>query len=49
VAGADSDLHDEPHLRGSRLTVRDVRARVEVRGDAPVHVAERFDLDVTEV
>ena len=49
VSGEDSDVHEEPHIRGSRITVRDVRERVEVRGDAPVRVAERFDLNVADV
>lgn len=49
VSGSDSSIHEEPHIRGSRITVRDIRERVEVRGDAPVRVAERFDLDVADV
>ena len=49
VSGSDSSIHEEPHVRGSRITVRDIRERVEVRGDAPVRVAERFDLDVADI
>ena len=49
VSGSTSLIHNEPHIRGSRITIRDIRQRVEVRGDAPVRVAERFDLDVADV
>jgi uncharacterized protein (DUF433 family) len=44
VSGEDSDLHDEPHVEGSRITVRDVHERVEKRGLSPTRVAERYDL-----
>lgn len=46
VSGTDSTLHDEPHVPGSRITVRDVQQRVEERGLSPTRVAERYDLDV---
>jgi uncharacterized protein (DUF433 family) len=49
VAAEDSDIHDEPHIEGSRVTVRDVRARVETRGVAPERVAERYNLDIADV
>jgi uncharacterized protein (DUF433 family) len=49
VSGEESDIHNEPHLRGSRVTIRNVRERVEVRGDEPVRVAERLDLDVADI
>ena len=28
VSAEDSDIHDEPHIEGSRVTVRDIHARV---------------------
>lgn len=49
VSADDSDIHGEPHIEGSRITVRDVHARVEGRGLAPERVAERYDLDIADV
>lgn len=49
VSADDSELHDEPHVEGSRITVRDIHARVEERGIPPARVAERFDLDIAAV
>jgi uncharacterized protein (DUF433 family) len=49
VSSEDSQLHDEPHIEGSRITVRDVHERVEKRGVSPTRVAERYDLDVSTV
>jgi uncharacterized protein (DUF433 family) len=49
VSGRESELHDEPHIEGSRITVRDVRARVEQRGLAPERVAERYNLDIADI
>jgi uncharacterized protein (DUF433 family) len=49
VSGSESEIHDEPHIRGSRVTVRDVQQRVEERGESPVRVAERLHLDVAAV
>jgi uncharacterized protein (DUF433 family) len=49
VSGADSEIHDEPHLPASRLTVRDIHARVEERGCSPATVANRFSLDIAAV
>jgi len=49
VSAEDSDIHDEPHIEGSRVTVRDIHARVEKRGLSPQRVAERFNLDVANV
>ncbi|GAB3689135.1 hypothetical protein GCM10028857_24130 [Salinarchaeum chitinilyticum] len=46
VSAADSTLHGEPHVEGSRITVRDIQQRVEGRGIAPERVAERYDLDI---
>lgn len=49
VSGSESDIHDEPHIRGSRITVRDIQQRVEGRDEAPFRVAERLNLDVAAV
>ena len=49
VAGEDSDLHDEPHIEGSRLTVRLVHERVEERGLSPERVADRHGIDIADV
>jgi uncharacterized protein (DUF433 family) len=49
VSSEDSELHDEPHIQGSRITVRDVKSRVEDRGLSPERVAERYDLDLAAV
>ena len=46
VSGADSTIHGEPHVEGSRITVRDIQQRVEERDLAPERVAERYDLDL---
>lgn len=49
VSGTESELHDEPHIEGSRITVRYVRERVEERGLQPETVADRHGLDVADV
>ena len=49
VPGGESEIHDEPHVEGRRLTVRYLRAQVEERGLRPEEVAERFDLDLGDV
>jgi uncharacterized protein (DUF433 family) len=49
VAGDESEIHDEPHIEGSRITVRSIHARVEERGLDPETVADRHDLDVASV
>ncbi|MDZ7731269.1 MAG: DUF433 domain-containing protein [Natrialbaceae archaeon] len=49
VAAEDSEIHDEPHIEGSRITVRDVHGRVEERGLAPERVAERYNLDIGDI
>jgi len=43
------DLLSEPHISGRRVSVRQVRALVEERGEDPEAVADRFDLDVADV
>jgi uncharacterized protein (DUF433 family) len=49
VPAEDSEIHDAPHIEGSRITVRDVRTRVEQRGVTPERVAGRYDLDIADV
>ncbi len=49
VSAEDSDIHGGPHIEGSRITVRDVHARVEHRGLTPERVAERYDLDIADI
>jgi uncharacterized protein (DUF433 family) len=49
VSASESETHEEPHLPGSRITVRDIGQRVEERGDSLVRVAERFDIDLAAV
>ncbi|MUW14061.1 DUF433 domain-containing protein [Halorubrum sp. CBA1125] len=44
-----SDLMDEPHIRDRRISVRQVYALVEERGEDPEAVADRYDLDVADV
>ncbi|ERH02973.1 MAG: hypothetical protein J07HN6_00291 [Halonotius sp. J07HN6] len=43
------DLLGEPHIRGRRVSVRQVAALVEERDTEPETVADRFDLDVADV
>jgi len=43
------DVHDEPHIRGSRITVRWIYARVHERGLRPETVARRHNLDIADV
>jgi uncharacterized protein (DUF433 family) len=43
------ELHDEPHVEGSRITVRWIHERVEKRGVDPATVADRHDLAVADV
>ena len=43
------DLMSEPHISGRRISVRQVYALVEKRGEAPESVADRYDLDVADV
>jgi len=49
VAGTDSDIHDEPHLPESRLTVREIHAHVNERDLRPETIADRFNLDIADV
>ena len=43
------DLLSEPHIRGRRISVRQVYALVEESGEDPEAVADRYDLDVADV
>jgi uncharacterized protein (DUF433 family) len=43
------ELHDEPHIEGSRITVQFIKERVEGRGLDPQTVADRHDLDVADI
>jgi len=45
----DPDVHDEPHIAGTRITVRQIQTLVEEEGIAPATVAERYDLEVAAV
>lgn len=49
VPAEESDIHDEPHLAGRRLTVRVLAAAVEERELHPTEVAERYDVPVADV
>lgn len=49
VSGDESEIHDEPHVRGSRITVSYIHARVEERGLRPETVAERHNLSLSAV
>jgi len=49
VSGEESEIHEEPHIVGSRITVQYVYERVEERGLRPQTVADRHNLDVADV
>jgi uncharacterized protein (DUF433 family) len=49
VSAEDSDIHDEPHIEGRRITVQFIHERVEGRGLDPRTVADRHDLDIADV
>ncbi len=49
VSGDKSGIHDEPHIDGSRITVRYVRNQIEERGLRPENVADRYGLDLADV
>jgi len=49
VPGGKSDLRDEPHLEGRRITVRDVQAQIEGRGLDPAEYADRHGLGIGQV
>lgn len=43
------DIMSEPHIRGRRISVRQVYALVEEQGEDPEAVADRYDLDIADV
>jgi uncharacterized protein (DUF433 family) len=43
------EVHDEPHIEGTRITVSHVYARVHERGLRPETVADRHNLDIADV
>jgi len=43
------DILDEPHVRGRRIPVLTIVEQVEGRGLEPKTVADRYNLDITEV
>lgn len=43
------EVHDEPHIEGSRVSVRHIHARVHGRGLRPETVADRLGLDIADV
>ena len=43
------EVHDEPHIEGSRITVRHVYERVHERGLRPETVAGRYNLGIADV
>jgi uncharacterized protein (DUF433 family) len=49
ISGEESEIHDEPHIRGSRVPVLHIRERVEERGFRPETVAERLNLALADV
>jgi len=44
-----TELHDEPHLEGRRVTVRRIQGLVEGAGESAQKVADGFDLAVADV
>jgi uncharacterized protein (DUF433 family) len=49
VPATESEIHDEPHIAGSRTTVQHVHARVDGRRLRPETVADRLNLAVADV
>jgi uncharacterized protein (DUF433 family) len=43
------EVHNEPHIKGSRVSVRHIYARVHERGLRPETVADRLNLDIADV
>jgi len=43
------ELLAEPHVVGRRISVRQIHALVEERGEPPEVVADRYDLDIADV
>ena len=49
VPGDESEIHDEPHILGSRITVRFVHELVEDADVKPERVATKYNLDIADV
>lgn len=49
TAGVAEELLDEPHVEGRRVSVLQIRDRVEELGETPQTVAEEFTLDIAAV
>lgn len=49
MRGVVTEIEDEPHIEGRRLTVRRLGALAEKRGLSPETIAERFELTFAEV
>lgn len=49
VSGEESEIHDEPHIEGTRVFVRVIQARVEESGRSPQDVADGLGIDVADV
>lgn len=49
VPGEESDLHEEPHIEGRRITVRQIVAAVEDGDLEPETVADEYDLSLADV
>lgn len=49
VAGPESEVHDEPHITDSRLTVRFVHERVEDGDLDPAAFADQYGVDIADV
>ena len=49
ISGDESEIHNEPHIQGSRITVRLVHELVEGADEKPERVAERYNLDIADV
>jgi len=49
TAGIAEELLDEPHVEGRRMSVLQLRDRVEKLGETPQAVTEEYALDVAAV
>lgn len=49
VDGDESDVHDEPHLAGRRITVLRIASLVEEGEMDPDEVADQFELPIADV
>ena len=49
TSGVAENLLDEPHVEGRRISVLQLRDRVEEVGDTPQFVANDYDLDLAAV